>query len=831
MPSLLDIRRTAAALVAVAMSAALIAFAFIISDSARTQMQTGARLSVGDASVVVQEGRRANSTEGPLDDSLVKKISALDGVASVRGRHWSVLVLDLPKQLRNATHIAVSAQDVPTLSRFTTLSSGRLPTASGEVAISTMLAEQQGLSVGNTIRLTTNDADDNADAPHSAPTVVGIVSPGPDTEVEGIGAVYATTDQLKAMGANTSYHQLYVTAKPGTDTAALTSAVEQTTHAVQPHALVQDRDTVISQRSENQQGGTMIAAILNILAPVCAMVAIIVIATTFSTLVARQTRTVGLMRCIGTTRRQVMLAVLRTGLITGLLGSVLGTTAGTGIAAAVISSGHFADLKADHLTISPASLALTIALGTLVTLIAVLRPARKATRISPLVALTGQVASVKQAGRARRWTAAAGVVVAGAGAAVITLGIQVSDIYVTAGGSAIVVLGAVLGLPALVTAIIGLIGLIGRVSSGTRLPVLHLATRNLARNSGRSAAAAATLFVCVLVGSGLFVGLSSLNASFESILGHSSRVDARIFGVTPQTDTAHLTKQVKAVDGVKDVTYVPTLELTQVVDGQTKKTVVDVIDTSAVAPLVRTTSGLEDLDDGTLIVGGIYGIPDGSKVTLTGTAGSVELTARVREGWGAVITPATAQRLNGDAPTNTTMWVRSTGSTMTPATEHALHAAVRGQELMVTGSAAGVEVMSAQIMKVALIVCLVLGAALVIALSGLANITDVSVLERVREIGVLRATGSSRQEIRRLIVTEGVLVAAVGGGLGLLVGTALGVSETLAMAKSAEGMTVHVPYFALIGMFAVTLAVGLAASLRPAGRAASVPPVRALSEE
>ena len=823
MPSLLDLRRTAAALVAVAMSAALIAFAFIISDSARTQMQTGARLSVGDASVVVQEGRRANSTEGPLDDSLVKKISALDGVASVRGRHWSVLALDLPKQLRNATHIAVSAQDVPTLSQFTTLSSGRLPTASGEVAISTLLAEQQGLSVGNTIRLTTNDADDNAEAPHSAPTVVGIVSPGPDTEVEGIGAVYATTDQLKAMGANTSYHQLYVTAKPGTDTAALTSAVEQTTHAVQPHALVQDRETAISQRSENQQGGTMIAAILNILAPVCAMVAIIVIATTFSTLVARQTRTIGLMRCIGTTRRQVMLAVLRTGLITGLLGSVLGTAAGTGIAAAVISSGRFADLKADQLTISPVSLALTIALGTLVTLIAVLRPARKATRISPLVALTGQVASVKQAGRARVWA-----VVAGAGAAVIALGIQISDIYVTAGGSAVVVLGTVLGLPALVTAIISLIG---RVSSGTRLPVLHLATRNLARNSGRSAAAAATLFVCVLVGSALFVGLSSLNASFESILGHSSPVDARVFGVTPQTDTARLTQQIKAVDGVKDVTYVPTLELTQAVDGQTDRIVVDVIDTKAIAPIVRTTSGLEDLDDGTLIVGELYDIPDGSKVTLTGAAGSVELTARVREGWGGVITPATAQRLNGDAPTDTTMWVRSTGSTMTPATEHALHAAVRGQELMVSGNAAGVELMSAQIMKMALIVCLVLGAALVIALSGLANTTDVSVLERVREIGVLRATGSSRKEIRRLIVTEGVLVAAVGGGLGLLVGTALGVSETLAMAKSAEGMTVHVPSLWLLALFAVTLAVGLVASVRPAGRAASVPPVRALSEE
>ena len=150
---------------------------------------------------------------------------------------------------------------------------------------------------------------------------------------------------------------------------------------------------------------------------------------------------------------------------------------------------------------------------------------------------------------------------------------------------------------------------------------------------------------------------------------------------------------------------------------------------------------------------------------------------------------------------------------------------------MVQGSAAASEQMSSLITRMALIVCLVLGAALVIALSGLANTTDVSVLERIREIGVLRATGSSRKEIRRLIVTEGVLVAAVGGSLGLLVGTSLGAAGTIAVGESAEGMTVHIPYLALIGMFAATLAVGLLASLRPAGRAASVPPVMALSEE
>ena len=827
MPSLLDLRRTAAALVAVAMSAALIAFAFIISDSFRTQTQTSARVSVGDAAVVVQDGRGAKSTEKALNDDLLNRVSALDGVASVRGAHWDMLWLDLPKQLQHAAGVQIAAQDIPALTKFTTLSSGRLPKATGEVAIDSMLAEQRGLSVGDTIRFRTQD-DDDAKAVRSAPTVVGIISAGADSKETSTGAFYATAEQLQTMGARMDYRSLYVKAKPGTDTGALLTQVSQTVHAVQPAASVQSRDEAIAQRAQAQTGGTTIASIINLLAPVCAVVAIIVIATTFSTLVARQTRMVGLMRCIGTTRRQVMLAVLRTGLMTGLVGSVLGAALGTGLGAIAVSSGTFADLKADQLTISPVSLGLTVALGTLVTLIAVLRPARKATRISPLVALTGQVVSTKQAGRRRIGVAVAGLIIAAIGAAVVVLGIQASDIFFTACGSTVVAIGAILALPLLVTAIIGFIG---RVSGDTRLPVLQLATRNLARNSGRSAATAATLFVCVLVGSALFVGLSSLNASFDAILGNSSPVDAKILGVTPQTDTAQLTKQVKAVNGIKDVTYVPALDLTQTVDGESTDITVDVIDLKAIAPIARSTSGLEGLDDKTLIVGGIYDIPDGSTVTLTGATGSVELTARVQEGWGAVVSPAVAQRLNGDTPTNAIMWVRSTGNSMTSDIEHALNTVIRGQEMMVSGSASASEQMSSLITRMALIVCLVLGAALVIALSGLANTTDVSVLERIREIGVLRATGSPRSEIRSLIVTEGTLLAFVGGILGLTIGTLLGTAGTVAAGGAAKGMSVHIPYLALIGMFAATLAVGLLASLRPAGRAASVPPVMALAED
>ncbi|EHM92401.1 hypothetical protein HMPREF0975_02281, partial [Actinomyces sp. oral taxon 849 str. F0330] len=107
-------------------------------------------------------------------------------------------------------------------------------------------------------------------------------------------------------------------------------------------------------------------------------------------------------------------------------------------------------------------------------------------------------------------------------------------------------------------------------------------------------------------------------------------------------------------------------------------------------------------NDSPHVVGGIYDIPDGFAVPLTGPAGSVELTARVQEGWGAAVSPAVAQRLNGDAPTNATMCVRSTGSTMTAETEREPIVAIRGQPLMVDGSAAATEQMSSIITRLPL---------------------------------------------------------------------------------------------------------------------------------
>ena len=822
MPSLLDARRTAAALIAVALSAALIAFAFIVSDSYTTRMRADARLSIKGADVVVTTADLHDDGE-VLDDNLISQLEAVDDVASVRGEHWDVLRLDLPEQLTRAVGATILAQDVPALSEHTTLTAGRLPQADGEVAVNTRLAEQQGLGVGDTIRLTDHDR-----TVRTSSTVVGIVSPGADTTLDPSDVmVYATPKQLAAMGATTAYHCLYVNAKPGVSTGTLVSEVERVVHAVQPGASVMDADTAVAQRAvSSTSGGATMSTMLNLLAPVCALVSAIVITTTFTALVARQTRTTGLLRCIGASRRQIMGAVLRTAALTGLIGSVAGAGLGAVAGTVLIRSGVIEDLGADQLTITPASLAVTIVLGAAVTLIAVLRPARRASRISPLVAITGQTVGVNRT-RKRRWAAVSGLVLILTGGVLLVSGMTGHNLYIVAGGAALIALGILAALPLLIVLIVSITG---RVGAKGRYPLLHLAARNLVRNPGRSTATAATLLIGVMIGSTLFVGLFSFSSSFQNILNQASPTDITIFGVTPQTDSAALTSTIRSIDGVQGTVLVPILDLTQTVNGKTERTDVASIDTATISPIVRSTEGLEDFDDNTLIVGEIYDIPDGAAVTLTGPAASATLTARVREGWGAAITPAAAERLNGTAPTNAMMWVRAKGEGPTQALESAVRQATRGQDLMVNDSAQGRDAFSDALNQIMLLTCLVMGAALIISLTGLANITDVSVLERTREIGVLRATGADRSQIGRLIITETVLLAVIGGTLGIIAGTALGAAGSLAVLGNG-GLEVAIPWLPLAGLLAIALLVGATASLRPARRAAAMMPIIALAAD
>ena len=816
MPSFLDFRRTVAALIAVAMSAALIAFAFITSDSFKTHFEASARQDLDGASLVVTSGREH------LPAQVLDQVRALDGVAAVRGTTWDVLDLDLPPQLMSTASSKAILRSVPVLTDFTTLASGKLPTGAGEAAVNTNLAEAHGLGVGDSLRLK------NHEGTTVSVQVVGIVSGN-----KGEDALYATREQLAAMGTDTNYQNLYVTAKPGADVRALRGQVGDVIRATGSTATVSTAEDTIAQNAvKDTAGGSTTSTLINLLAPVCAVVAIIVITTTFTTLVARQTRVIGLLRCVGASRRQTFRAVLRTAALTGVAGSVAGAALGTGIAAAIIHSGIVEGLRGRDLTITPVALGLSVLLGTLVTLVAVLRPARRATRVSALVALTGQVADSSDPRRRRRRMIRVGFLaslVLVAGIAVTFLGVSGKSIVIAAAGGVLVLIGLLGALPLLV---IATAALVERLPGAGKRPILQLAARNLARNSTRSASSAASVLVSVVAGSVLFVGILSFNSAWGAYMNNHAPIDVTVEGVTAETDTAALTSNIQNVDGVESAIAIPNLRVTQESAGsESSEFHVLAVDTKAIAPVVRSTAGLEDLNDDTLVVGGIYDIPDGTKVTLTGPGGSVQVTARVREGWGAVITPATAERLAGGTASDSVMWVRTHGDGSSEAPEKAIRQLVRGQGMMVTGRAAAVNLFTKQLNQVAVVVSAVLGLSLIIALSGLANTTDVAVLERTREIGMLRATGTCRSEIRRLITVEGLLTALLAGVLGCLAGAGLGHAGLLAVLGQDASIAPTIPILPLVGMLVLAAAVGILASLRPAGRASRIPPVQALAQD
>ena len=817
MPSLLDARRTAAALIAVALSAALIAFAFIVSDSFTTQLTAAARASVGDADVVVLPQRGED-----LPESTAQNIAAAPGVKSVRPYIEEHAFLD-----RNgAGDVHVFVLDAPDTSANVT--EGRLPASTGEIAVSSALAQTEGISVGDSIPLRSLGTDRRSASAVTA-SVVGVIAPtaAMTRNDPQDSYVFATADERAALGLNSTPAVLYVTGD-GTSAAGLLDSVTRAAGGAQVYAA----DDIVAMRAANGQSGVSATlTLLGILGPVCAVVAAIVIATTFTTLVARQTRTTGLLRCIGASRRQIMGAVLRTAALTGVAGSVLGAGLGTGAAALLVRSGVVDGLGSQYLTITPASLALAVGLSALVTLIAVLRPTRRAARVSPLVALTGVVADDRTLGRRRLITAVLGVLLILAGAALTGVAVLIGVPEITAVGAVVLTLGILAALPLLV---VGASRLIGRLAGAERHPVLQLAARNLERNPGRASATTAALLVSVGVATTMVVGMATVAASMSGYLASSNPVDITVQSVAPDDDAAALTSRIEQVDGVRTAVLVPELTVRADSSAGSDDLILHAVDEAAVAPIIRSHAGLEGLNDGTLVVGEANELPEGSQVTLTGPAGAVTLSVHVeKSGLGPVITPAVAHRLAGDAPTARALWARTSGDGSDAAPAARVREALRGTGLVVTASVDGRTAFVTLIHRATLITAAVLGLTLLITLSGLANTTDVSVLERTREIGVLRATGTGRAQVRGLFLAEAVLTALLGGLIGTVLGAVVGIAGVTALMgpAGASSLAPAIPWLEVLGILLASAAVGVLASLRPAGRAAAIAPVAALATD
>ena len=833
MPSLLDLRRTAAALVAVAMSAALIAFALIISDSLQAKVTENARASVGDADVVVLAGSSGDTASGRISDQAVREVSAAGGVASVRpyvdgGVHAS--------RAGTGQESDLIVLNVPKLTGGTRLTEGRLPQTANEIAVAPAILErQQGVKVGSTLSLKAS-----MDASPTTVSIVGVVQPAADItrgDTDDTPYIFATGEAQAAMGLPDGPTILYVTAQAGTSDKELLSSVTKALAATQPDTKAYTASDIVTMRAENSDAtASKTLTLLQIIAPVCIVVSGIVIATTFTTLMARQNRQIGLLRCVGASRSQIMGSVLRTALFTGLTGSVAGAIIGAAIAVPVIHLGIIESVKPRHLTISWTTFAVALLVGTVMTLVSVLRTARQATRVSPLVALTEQAADQKSLSRRRMATAVAGVVVAILGLGLIQGGITWGFLQIIGAGAGISVLGIIFALPLLV---IGMSRLIESVCSQTHKPILHLASRNLARHPKRSAATTASLLVAVAVAATMASGLAGIASSMQNYISSNTPVDIIVGEFAAGQDPSSTVTKIAAVDGVEYATPLPWLDVKMTSEdqgSQEESLNVAAVDQKKVSPVLRSQEALEALDDQTLVLSRMYNIPDGTPVTLKGPAGSVELTVRVKAGLDAAVTPAVANRLVGEAPS--IVWVRTSGDASNQLPVSAVRKTLAGTGLYVADSQEGRVNFTDQVQQVSIAIGVMLVFTLLIALSGLANTITISVLERTRELGVLRATGAQRKQIRLLFITEAVLIALLGGSIGILLGCGVGIAGVAALLNTNSGsfLTIlQVPWLtltlALGGILLAATAVGVLASLRPAESASRIPPIRALAQD
>ncbi len=815
-------RRLLSSAVAIVLGVAFVASALLLGDALNTTMRAAAAGTVGDAAVVVSP----TSGSAPLATEARDAVRAVPGVAAVRGSAETHVPVSVDGRFD-----MYSTHTVPALSASTTLVAGRLPLAPGEVAVNQVGVDANGVGVGQVLSL-----DAAAHGPQRV-TIVGVLRAGPDALSEtAMPALFATDADALAWAGG--YTALYVTGDGGPE--ALRAAVAKSPAVAASGATVRTgQDEVAARVDTLTQGTGFLVGVLVGFALIALFVSALVIANTFSILVAQRTRQLALLRCVGGTRGQVFRSVLGEALALAVAASLLGLGLGYGLASAAVALSRNTTLALSGIGASPVSLTVPVAAGVLVTLVAALLPARHATRISPMAALRSEAAVGGARPGVARLVLGALLVVGGAvPLAAGSLGWPggtaraggVPTHFLVAVGGGFVSFAGVLMLAAL------LVPLAARavrplVSSAFGVPG-ELASDNAIRNPRRAAATASALLVGVTLITLMSVGAASAQASATRTMDGHYPVDAMVLPAGGRVGTATL-EAVRAAPGVERAAMAATT-VAMLDAGDVHQTT----EVYAVAPsdagVPRNPDLLKGLADDTIVVPPGAKIPAGATVTLTPQNGGATLHLRAvvasRATSPALITPRAAAGLGDTEPQ---VWVRFAdgvdAAKQTTAVGRAAAAATPG---VLVSSAATERAQLQQIIDTALAVVVgLLAIAVVIALVGIANTLGLAVLERTQESGLLRALGVTRRQVRTMVALEAVTLALVAVLLGVALGMAYGVAGAHALFGSGPAVVIDVPWVRLGLVAGVALVAGWVASVLPAVRASRTSPAAALVAE
>ncbi len=776
-----------------------------------------------------------------LDDALARTLAALPGVAAVRPSADGLATLNASdgSPLRTGriwAHRAAAYVPGPDgKDGRHPLTEGRGPRTGDEIAVDSGTAADGGFHVGDRITLAT-------DGPTMTKQLVGIVTTG-DTRVTAGGTLTlfdrATAQQLFASPGR--YTSIDLSAVPGTDTVELSRRVAAVlpadrAEATTGSALAAQQSVLVDTITRGNEKLSLVFA------GVALFIGSFLIVNTFTMLVARRTREIALLRAIGATRRQVVRSLLQEAALLGLVASALGFLLGLGIACVLpeFLSTTQEELPRGPLVIGPLPVVAALAVGVGVTVLAAWLPSRKAARIAPVEAMrTAEQPPTATASRVRG--AAGGLLLAlGAGLLLSLSGAKDAseeNLQSAMFGCALLVVALIVLAPLLAVPVIGLSGrLTGRLGIAGRL-----AHRNALRDPRRTAATASALMVSTALVAGLAVIGHSTGRALDRQAAAGLSADYVISTHTSTTgiDPAAV-QRVAEAPGVRTATAVS--DSTLFIGGGVRQiSGVDPTAAAAVMKLDFVSGSLTDLGPGRIALSRTLaretGVSTGGHVNArTGGPGQDHLTPYTVVGVyednptarDALGLRAEVQRSGFDPGSVQRVLVRADSG----ATKDRLRTATGNNPLLkvqdrneLVQEAAG----SLSTLLTLTYGLLALGG--VIAVLGIMNTLAMSVSDRTREIGVLRAIGMDRAGIRRMIRLESLTVAAFGTLLGLAAGL-FGAWTVGALTNGAlKDYSLALPWGTLLLLLLVSLTTGTVAAALPARRAAALSPLEAVAEQ
>jgi putative ABC transport system permease protein len=706
---------------------------------------------------------------------------------------------------------------------------GSGPDAPNEVVVDEDSADDFDIPVGAAVDVLVSGRSTPA-------TVVGIVRFGEGSSLAGatLTAFAPETARKLLLGSDDGWTTLNVAAEPGLSQAALRARIADSLSG-QPYEVMTAEAFAKDQADDVKSSFQFFNIMLLVFAFISIFVSVFIIFNTFTVLVAQRTRELALLRAVGASRGQVLRGVVLeaflVGTVAGLVGLGLGMLVAAGLRALISS---IADgLSTTALQVQSRTIIVGMLVAIVVTVAASVVPAVRASRVPPMAAMRDDF--VQPVGSLRRRNII-GAVLLVVGTTLIVIGVRSADALWIGLGAILTFRAATALSPLLSRPIVGGLGrLLPRFWGTTG----GLARENARRNPRRTAATSSALMIGIALTTTMSVFAASLTASFNAIVDKSIGADFIMTGknFTPVSDS--IAGDIAAVPGVGSVTAFRAGSMkvagsVEQVQGATDDTVADTLRLKVVdgsvdsAPLGDVLISEEVADERNLEVGSELPVTFALTRKQTLTVGGIYEKNVIA---GDYLIGLDTYNANFRNRLDIVIAVKAAEGTELGALRVALAEQLKkSPTLDLRDQTEFKQYQKSQINQFLIFVLAMLVLSLVIAWLGIVNTLALSVFERTREIGLLRAVGMATRQVRRMVRLEAVLIALFGAMLGIVLG--LGYGAALVQALKSEGIdNTAIPWVQLVGYLLVGLLAGVTAAWWPARRAAKLDVLQAISAE